>query len=100
MIEVDHSLLGDVALFDTDRSLSGQEGETFSDPESAKQSGTFPGKVAASLLAGISAIESIYVFSNTISVKRSGGWTVDRLEEAAGIVRNSLIHYENNRSWS
>lgn len=98
LIEVDHSLLGDVALFDTDRSFSGQEGETFSDSESARASGTYPGRVAAALFTRISSLESVYVFSNTISVKRAGGWTADLVDEAAGLVRNALIHYESNRS--
>ena len=98
LIEVDHLVLGEVALFDTDRSLSGQEGESYADPEAAEASGTFPGRVAAALLAEIPSIDSVYVFSNTISVKRSGGWPVERAEEAERIVRNSLVYYASNRN--
>ena len=97
LIEVDHLLLGDVALFDTDRSLSGQEGESYADPETAAAAGTFPGDVAAALLVEIPSIEIVYVFSNTISAKQSGGWSVESAETASGIIRNSLIHYASNR---
>ena len=97
LIEVDHLVLGDVALFDTDRSLSGQEGESYADPETAGSSGTFPGLVAAALLAEIPSIESVYVFSNTVSVKKSGGWSLQSAETAARIIRNSLVHYASNR---
>lgn len=98
LIEVNHLLIGDVALFDTDRSLSGQEGESYADPESAAAAGTFPGRVAEALFAAIPSIGSVYVFSNTISVKRSGGWADEIVESAAGIIRNSLVHYAINRS--
>lgn len=96
-IEVHYSLLGDVALFDTDRSLSGQDGESYTNSETAAGSGTFPGQVAAALLAEVSSIESVYVFSNTISVKRTGGWTTGGAEAAAAILRNALVYYESNR---
>lgn len=97
LIEVDHLVLGDVALFDTDRSLSGQEGESYAEPETAAASGTFPGQVAAALLTELPTIQSVYVFSNTISVKQSGGWSVESAETAAGIIRNSLVHYASNQ---
>lgn len=97
LIEVDHLVLGNVALFDTDRSLSGQDGESYADPETAAASGTFPGRVAAALLTEIPSIESVYVFSNTISAKQSGGWSDESADTAARIIRNSLVHYASNR---
>ena len=97
LIEVDHLVLGNVALFDTDRSLSGQEGESYADAETAAASGTFPGRVAAALLTEIPSIVSVYVFSNTISARRSGGWSDATAGTAARIIRNSLVHYASNR---
>ena len=97
LIEVDHLLLGDVAVFDTDRSLSGQEGETYANAAAAASSGTFPGGVATALFATVPSIMSVYVFSNTLSVRRSGGWTEEQAGAAAGIIRNSLVHYAQNR---
>ena len=97
LIEVDHLLLGDVAIFDTDRSLSGQEGETYRDAGDAASSGTFPGRVATALFTTLPSLVSVYVFSNTVSVRRSGGWSDELARVAAGVIRNSLVHYAQNR---
>lgn len=97
LIEVEHLVLGDVALFDTDRSFSGQEGETYSDGATAAASSTYPGRVAAALFAAVPSLLSVYVFSNTVSVTRTGGWSTDHLGTAGEVIRNSLIHYESNR---
>ena len=97
LIEVDHLLLGDVAIFDADRSFSGQEGETYTGAEAASDSGTVPGRVASELFAALPSIVSVYVFSNTVSVRRAGGWTDEQASAAAGIIRNSLVHYASNR---
>ena len=97
LIEVDRLVLGDVAVFDTDRSLSGQEGETYTGPAAADASDTFPGQVASALFAELPSIVSVYVFSNTISVRNPGGWGEDQADAAAGIIRNSLVYYASNR---
>ena len=97
LIEVDRLVLGDVAVFDTDRSFSGQEGETYAGAAAAEASGTFPGLVASALFAEFPSIVSVYVFSNTISVRNRGGWAEEQADAAAGIIRNSLVHYAANR---
>lgn len=97
LIEVDRLLLGDVAVFDTDRSLSGQEGETYASAAAADASNTFPGRVASALFAEFPSIVSVYVFSNTISVRTSDGWAEEQADVATGIIRNSLVHYASNR---
>ena len=97
LIEVEHLLLGNVAIFDTDRSLSGQDGETFTDADDAGESETYPGLVAQGILNHDVGIKSVYVFSNTISVSHSSEWTDDRAAAVAEIIRNSLVHYEENR---
>ncbi len=97
LIEVDSVVLGDVAVFDTDRSFSGQEGETYASAAAADASGTFPGLVASALFSEFPSIVSVYVFSNTVSVRSSGGWSEDRAKAAAGIIRNSLVYYASNR---
>ena len=98
LIEVDHVLLGDVAVFDTDRSFSGQEGETFPDAEAAAASDTFSGLVANALFEAVPSLISVYVFSNALSIRRLGTWTDEQASAAAGIIRNSLVHYTQNRN--
>lgn len=96
-IEVEHVRLGDVVIFDTDRSLSGQEGETFSDAETAGASDTFPARLAADLFAARPEIKSVYVYSNTVSVRGPGEWTSEQADLCGGVIRNCLVHYDQNR---
>lgn len=98
LIEVDHLLLGETAVFDTDRTFSGQEGESYPDAGAASASGTYPGRVAAALFEEVPSLRSVYVFSNVVSVRKAGGWTGQQADEAAGIIRNALVHYDRNRS--
>ena len=100
LIEVDHQLLGETAVFDTDRTFSGQEGESYLDAASAAASGTYPGRVAAALFEAVPSLSSVYVFSNVVSARRAGGWTQEQAGEAAGVIRNALVHYDRNRSQS
>lgn len=93
LIEVDYLLLGEVAVFDTDRSLSGQEGETYRSAEAAGQADTFPARLAAALFEVTSSLTSVYVFSNTISVRRFGGWTDELLTAISDTIRSSLAFY-------
>ncbi|MCY3539964.1 MAG: hypothetical protein F4Y75_05025 [Acidimicrobiia bacterium] len=95
LIEVDHVLVGEVAVFDTDRSLSGQEGETFRSAEAARQSDTFPARLAAALFEVSASLTSVYVFSNTVSVRRFGGWDEDLLSTIGDTIRDSLLFYRD-----
>lgn len=97
LIEVEHLVLGEVALFDTDRSLSGQEGETYVDEAAAGAASTFPGRLASALFSAVPSLLSVYVFSNTVSVSRTGGWSADQVRTVGEVIRNSLIHYASNR---
>ena len=97
LIEVEQVVLGTVAIFDTDRSLSGQDGETFTDAQEASTSGTFPGLVAQALFNHEPQLTTVYVFSNTISVTRPRAWTDTEASDAASAIRNFLVYYEQNR---
>ena len=68
-VEVDQ-----VLLVSTDRSLTGQDGESFTGPVSAGAVKTFGGQVAARLFDNDSDIDHIYVMSNALSLRRRGGW--------------------------
>ena len=97
LIEVETIMLGNVVIFDTDRTLSGQDGESFTDGATAVASGTYPGQLAGALFAHDDTIASVYVYSNAISVSRSKDWTDSQATEASVVVRNFLVHYEENR---
>lgn len=90
-IEVRPVAAGDVAIFDTDRSITGQDGHTFTGPV---QSEGIPASLANRLFASDPEIDHVHVLSNTVSARRSGGWTEADLAGAAEVVRDLFVFYE------
>lgn len=80
------TVIEQVLVIDTDRSLAGQDGDTYADPAEARAAGTFPAQLAARLFESDDAVDHVFVMSNTVSVRRSGGWTEEQVDQAAGIV--------------
>ena len=78
-------MVDDVLLIDTDRTLGGQDGEGYEDPEVARSHVTFPAQLAARLMDLDPGINRVFTLSNTMAVRRTGGWAsgeVDRVSEA------------------
>jgi ferredoxin--NADP+ reductase len=90
-IEVSVVPLGSVALFSTDRSITGQDGVGFQ-PDSAPGDGP-PAELARRLFQADSSINHVYVLSNTVSVRRQEDWDEDSLDEAVGVISGLFIHY-------
>lgn len=84
---------GETALFDTDRSLGGQDGETFSTAAEAEAGATFPARLATRLFAADAAIAQVFVLSNTVSVRRAGGWDDASVEEARAVLAGFFRFY-------
>ncbi|HEX6301034.1 MAG TPA: ferredoxin--NADP reductase [Acidimicrobiia bacterium] len=83
--------IGDVALFDLDRSLTGQDGMTFFEPPPGR---TPPETLARRLWESDGRLRSVYVLSNTVSVRREADWKEDDVDAAADIIANLFIHWE------
>ncbi|MDX1449601.1 MAG: hypothetical protein R3246_11130, partial [Acidimicrobiia bacterium] len=81
---------GDVLLVDTDRSLTGQDGQAMS-PGAVGHG--FPGRLAERLFDLDLGIDHVFVLQNTVTVRRPSGWD----EESAGLVTDVtngfLRHY-------
>jgi len=81
-------VIGDVVIVDTDRTLTGQDGEVF-DGEAAGE--TFAARLAGRIFEEVPGVDHVYVMSNTVTVRRPGGWedgALDRLSElVAGFFR-------------
>ena len=84
--------LGRVALFDLDRSLTGQDG--FSFPEPPDTAHTPSDLVAQRLFAADEHVETVHVLSNSVSVARSGGWDDESLSVATNILSKLFVFYE------
>lgn len=97
LIEVEAVRLGAVAIFDTDRSLGGQDGATFN-RDDVDDSTAFPGQVAKSIFGADDAVTSVYVYSNTLSVHRDEDWSDASIAVVSSAIKNFLIFYEENRA--
>lgn len=91
---LDTTVIGDVLIVDTDRSLAGQDGEAFSGPDEAAAEPTFPARLAERLFRDDPALDHVFVMSNTVTIRRPGGWDDDRVASTAGLVSRFFRFYE------
>ena len=93
-IEINRTTVIDkVLMIDTDRSLAGQDGESFGGVEAARRSGTFPARLALRILEGDPEIDHVHVMSNQVSVRRFAGWDDDAVAAVSGIVSSFFRIY-------
>jgi hypothetical protein len=88
----DADVVGDVMMVSTDRSLTGQDGESYQPGDAIGPDGNFPAQLAARLFASDAAVDHIYVMSNVLSVRRRGGWD-DTSEAAAKSVITAFFNF-------
>lgn len=98
-IEVDEAVeLGDVLLISTDRSLTGQDGESYVPGGITDDNPNFPAKLAKRLFESDSKVDHVYVMSNAISIRRPGGWDDGALEGARRTVSNFFRFYSTDQT--
>ncbi len=89
-IAVDASVIGDVAVFDLDRSLTGQDGHSFRRPPD----GPTPVEILARRLwESDPDVDSVHVLSNTVTVGRAGGWGEQSIASASETIATLFVHY-------
>ena len=87
----DTTLLGDVLMVSFDRSLSGQDGESFG--VETGDTGTIPAQLATRLFGLGIEIDHVYVMSNTASLRRPKGWDDPTLAAVTETVVNFFRFY-------
>lgn len=92
-IEVAATRLGDVVMFDTDRSITGQDGAAFESRETAEADSSFPGQLAARLFVADGGIDHVFVASNQVVVRRSVGWSDDAVDEVGRVISDFFLFY-------
>ena len=92
LINVESSVIDDVVVFDTDRSIAGQDGAAYG-RDSETEDGTFPGELAARLLADDGVIDHVWVASNQVVVRRPGGWDDPAVAATGTIIRELFQFY-------
>jgi hypothetical protein len=93
-IEVAAEVLGEIALFSTDRSITGQDGAGYTRDEDVVRP-TFPAQLAARLFAADPQIDHVYVASNQVVVRRPGAWTEDTAAAAATVIAEFFRYYRD-----
>jgi hypothetical protein len=93
-IEVEPTLVGDTAIFDTDRSITGQDGTGYASAEAAAADRRFPGNLAAEIFRADDAVDNVWVASNTVVVRRTGGWAAADAATIAETIASFFLYYE------
>ena len=94
-IEINNTTAVDrVLVIDTDRSIAGQDGVAFNGLEGARRAATFPGRLATQIFESDSAVDRVFVMSNTISIRRSGEWDSDGTETMTALVSEFFRFYD------
>ena len=92
------TVIGDVALFDMNRSLNGQAGEGFSSVADTEVSTTFPALLARRLFETVEKVDHVFVAGSVASVRAKGGWTDEALGAVEFELRNFFVHWAANKS--
>ena len=92
-IQVEATTLGDVVIFDTDRSITGQDGSAYASREDAAASDRFPAQLAQRIFDADSSVDHVFVASNQVVVRRSAGWTDAAVDDAADVVSRFFLYY-------
>jgi ferredoxin--NADP+ reductase len=89
-IDVIATTVGDVAIFDLDRSLTGQDSRTFR----ATPPGDSPPEILARRLWDRDPeVSSVHIFSNTVTIARNDGWDEHTIGKASDVIANLFVHY-------
>jgi len=92
-IEVEATVIGEVAVFDTDRTISGQDGQQFATQSEAEVSPTFPGRLALRMFETDGSVAHIFAASNAITVQRAGGWDQESLAATSLVIEDFFLFY-------
>lgn len=95
LINVASSVVDEVAVFDTDRSIAGQDGAAY-DRATDTDDGTFPGELARRLLAADTSLDHVWIASNQVVARRPGGWDEAALSAAEKVVSDLFRFYDED----
>lgn len=92
LIDVKARIIGEVAVFDLDRSLTGQQIEAFTEPSTDDSPA---GLLTRRLWELDDSIASVQILSNTVTVSRRGGWDGKTLSTVEDVLANLFVHYRS-----
>lgn len=92
-IEVEVAVVDDVAIFSTDRSITGQDGVAYPSAAAAEADSRFPGRLAARLYARDGDLRSVFVASNQVVARKDGGWDKAAAAELSEVIEDFFLFY-------
>ena len=92
-IEVEPQVIGDVAIFATDRGLTGQDGSGYESAAQAAGDDRFPGRLAQRLFALDEQLDSVWIASNSAVLRRPGGWDDAAVASTADVIGSFFLYY-------
>lgn len=92
-IEVRATVVDDVAIFSTDRSITGQDGVSYDSAEAAGDDGEFPGRLASRLYDKDDSLRSVFVASNQVVARREGGWDEEATAALSEVIEDFFLFY-------
>lgn len=94
------TIVADVVVFDTDRSITGQDGSGFASGEEAVSAPGLAARLAARLFDAVAGVDNVWIASSQVVVRRPGGWSDDAVAGAADVVRRFFVFYEETAAAS
>lgn len=95
IINVTGTVTGDSAIFEADRSFSGQDGESFESIEATVDDSTFPAQLAAGVFEADGAVTSVFTGSNGVVVRRDGGWSHADVTRIGTVIEEFFVFYRD-----
>jgi hypothetical protein len=92
-IKVEAAPHGAVAIYSTDRSITGQDGASYASADEAVADERFPGVLAQRLFEADDKLSSIFMASNQIVVKRGEDWDEAATAAASAVIEDFFLFY-------
>ena len=99
----DANVVADMLLVSTDRSFTGQDGETYrpntpttstpTNGDPVAPDAIFPAQLAERIFKSDSSIDHVYVMSNVLSIRRQGGWDDASVASTRDVVATFFLFY-------
>lgn len=91
-IDVSSTVIEDIAMFDADRSITGQDGTGYSSGEDIEAT-DFPSRLADQLFQDVPGIDHVFIASNQVVIRRPHGWDEEVVESAGSVISNFFLFY-------
>jgi len=94
LITVNAQAVADVAVFDTDRGITGQDGVGYANRHAAEDAAGFGAALAVRIFEAQADVDHVFVASNAVTVRRPGGWPDEVLADVGDVIRQFFVFYD------